>query len=160
MAEHLIARATSRQGKGEVRIDKVSDGDQASGFAWTWTNNDEEGLRGTTYLELNANKEIQYVREIPEPIFKPGDLTIELLKAVTADAEMKEPIPFQPRVPKDASDTVKYLFNEVQGQNVEEAMKLFSENVIYRDFNFENVLRGKVCMCLYRDVIQAMSNIF
>lgn len=144
VAKHLIARAAARKDKGGVRMDKISDGDQACGFAWTWTSNDEEGLRGTTFIELNESKEIQYVREIPEPIYKPGDLTLELLKAVTADAKPKEPSPFETRVPKEANDVVKYLFNEVQGQDSSEAMKLFSDNIIYRDFNYEDVLRGKV----------------
>jgi len=144
VANHLAARATARSDKGSVRIDKVSDGDKACGFAWTWTSGDEEGLRGTTFIELNENKEIQYVREIPEPIYKPGDLTLELLKAVTKDAEPKEPMPFTTRVPKNANDAVKYLFNEVQGQDSDVAMDLFSDNIVYRDFNYEEVLRGKV----------------
>jgi len=140
---HLTTKAAARQNKGSVRVDKISDGDCACGFAWTWTSNDEEGLRGTTFVELNESKEIQYVREIPEPIYKPGDLTLELLKAVTKDAKPKEPSPFVTRTPRDANDVVKYLFNEVQGQDSSVAMELFSDNIIYRDFNYEDVLRGK-----------------
>jgi len=143
VAQHLTTKVAARQNKGSVRLDKISDGDKACGFAWTWTSNEEEGLRGTTFVELNESKEIQYVREIPEPIYKPGDLTIELLKAVTKDAKPTEPSPFVVRVPKDANDLVKYLFNEIQGQDSKEAMILFSDNIVYRDFNYENVLRGK-----------------
>ena len=110
-----------------------------------WTCGDTlEGLRGTTFVELNDSNEIVYVREIPEPIYKPGDATLELLKLVTKGAEPKVfDTPLVPRVPTNASDVVKYLFNEVQGREVEESMKIFSDDIIYRDFNYEDVLRGK-----------------
>jgi len=122
----------------------MSDGTTACGFAWTWTCNDLEGLRGTTFVELNDANEIVYVREIPEPLIKPGDATLELLKAVTAGAEPKVfDDDFVPRVPVNANDVVKYLFQEAQGRDVSLAMELFSENVIYRDFNYEEVLKGK-----------------
>jgi hypothetical protein len=144
---HLKERAAlrnQRDGSG-LRLDRISDGTRACGFAWTWTCSDEEGLRGTTFVELNDNNEIVYVREIPEPIYKPGDATLDLLKAVTADAEPKVfDEPFVSRTPVDANDVVKYLFNEVQGRDVEESMLLFSPNIIYRDFNYEDVLKGKV----------------
>ncbi len=145
--EHLkkrVQQRTQRSSNASVRIDKISDGTKACGFAWTWTCDDLEGLRGTTFVELNDQNEIVYVREIPEPIFKPGDATLELLKAVTAGAEPKvfnEPLTV--RKPKNANDVVKYLFLEVQGREVEESMKLFSEKIVYRDFNYEEVLRGK-----------------
>jgi len=140
---HMIAKVESRKGKGDLRVDKISDGSQACGFAWTWTSAEMEGLRGTCFVELNYNGEIQYVREIPEPIFKPGDLTLELLKAVTKDAQPNELIPFEKRIPSDANDIVKYLFTENAGQDIDDSMKLFSENILYRDFNFENILKGK-----------------
>lgn len=139
----MIAKVESRKGKGDLRVDKISDGSQACGFAWTWTSAEMEGLRGTCFVELNDNGEIQYVREIPEPIFKPGDLTLELLKAVTKDAQPNELIPFEKRIPSDANDIVKYLFTENAGQDIDDSMKLFSENILYRDFNFENILKGK-----------------
>lgn len=144
VAQHMMDKVEQRKGNGDVRIDKISDGKKACGFAWTWTCGDEEGLRGTTFVELNDNGEIQYVREIPEPIFKPGDLTLELLKAVTAGAEQNVLPPYTPRNPKDANDVVKYLFNEVQGRDVQIAMDLFSDQINYRDFNYEEILRGKV----------------
>lgn len=126
------------------RLDRITDGKKACGFAWTWTCGEEEGLRGTTFVELNDNNEIVYIREIPEPIYKPGDAILDLLKAVTAGAEPKVfDEPLVTREPKDANDVVKYLFNEVQGRDVGEAMKLFSSDIVYRDFNYEDVLNGK-----------------
>lgn len=44
-----------------IRIDMISDGDVACGFAWTWITDDAEGLRGTTFVELNDQGKIQYV---------------------------------------------------------------------------------------------------
>jgi hypothetical protein len=54
--DHLMAKRSVK-----VRIDKISDGDVACGFAWTWVTDEQEGLRGTTFLELNDNGEIVYV---------------------------------------------------------------------------------------------------
>ena len=76
----MLAKVNQRKGKGDVRIDRISDGSSACGFSWTWVSTDgnREGLRGTTFVELNEEGSIQYVREIPAPLFKPGDLTEEL----------------------------------------------------------------------------------
>jgi len=141
---YMIEKAASRQGKGTVRMDKISDGDSACGFAWTWTTDSEEGLRGTTFAELDpVTDKISYIREITEPLFKPGDLTVEILKLATANATKKEPEPFVSSTPTDANEVAKYLFNEVQGQDVEEGMRFFSPSILYRDFNFEDILSGK-----------------
>lgn len=141
--EYLKEKVAMRKGKGEVRLDKISDGNKACGYAWTYTCDNLEGLRGTTFVELNENGEIVYVREIPEPIFKPGDLTLDLLKAVTAGAEPKALPDFTPRNPKDANDVVKYLFNEVQGRDVDISLEMFSDDIKYRDFNYDEILNGK-----------------
>eukprot|EP00979_Chaetoceros_neogracilis_P007015 scaffold1459_cov183-Chaetoceros_neogracile.AAC.9 len=139
----LMDKVAMRKNKGDLRLDRISDGTRACGFAWTHTCGEEEGLRGTTFVELNEQGQIQYVREIPEPIFKPGDLTLELLKVVT-EGEEKIVLPdYLPRIPMDANDIVKYLFNEVQGRDVDTRMDFYSEDIIYRDFNYENVLKGK-----------------
>lgn len=140
---HMLAKVAQRQGKGDFRIDKISDGNRACGFAWTWTCGSEEGLRGTTYVELNDNNEIQYVREIPEPLYKPEDLTLELLKTVTEGAEPKPLKEYEPRDPTTASDMVDYLFNTVQGSSVDESMRCFDESIKYRDFNYKELLSGK-----------------
>jgi hypothetical protein len=142
VTNHVLAKVAARQGKGGFRLDRISDGSSACGFAWTWTSGSEEGLRGTTFIELNDNGEIQYVREIPEPIYKPGDATVQLLKAVTQGYEPKPPKEYEQRTPTVANDVVSYLFNDVQGSSVDESMRFFDETIVYRDFNYENVLKG------------------
>jgi len=146
VAENLKSRALARSKNGSAgfRIDKISDGSTACGFAWTWTSNSSlEGLRGTTFVELNSSNQIQFVREIPEPIYKPGDLIIEVLKAATADATPTPPPNYTSKTPKKANEIAKYLFNDVQGADPEEAMRFFDESIVYRDFNYEDVLNGK-----------------
>lgn len=146
VSDHMLSKANQRKGKGDVRIDRISDGNAACGFAWTWVSADgmEEGLRGTTFVQLNDNGEIQYVREIPEPIYKPGDLTIELLKSVTKGAVPKPPPVYESRTPQSASEVAKYLFCEVQGGDIDESLRLFSDKIVYRDFNYDEVLNGKI----------------
>jgi hypothetical protein len=139
----MIKKAADRKGRGSVRLDRISDGNKACGFAWTWTSGKEEGLRGTTFVELNDNGEIQFVCEIPEPLYKPGDLTLTLLKALTEGVQPKPPAQFTQRTPTEANEVAKYLFLEVQGGDVEECMRLFDENIVYRDFNYEEPMKGK-----------------
>ena len=146
--KHLRDRAVQRRGEdgsrdAGFRLDKITDGSRACGFAWTWTSGDLEGLRGTTYIELNDSNQIQYVREIPEPLYKPGDAIVDLLQAVTKDATPKPPPEYTSKTPRTANEIAKYLFNEVQGADVREAMRFFDESIIYRDFNYEELLRGK-----------------
>ena len=38
------------------------------------------GLRGTTFVSIDNNNKIDYVREVVEPLFKPGAAIIPLLK--------------------------------------------------------------------------------
>jgi hypothetical protein len=136
-------KVEARKDKGSLRLDRISDGNRACGFAWTYTTSNEEGLRGTTFCELNEQNEIHYVREIPEPIYKPGDLTVRLLEAVTEGAKPKPPRQFEPKTPTTCSDMVKYLFIEVQGSSIDESMRCFDDKIIYRDFNYENLHVGK-----------------
>lgn len=143
VSDHVLSKAMKMEGEGFVRIDKISDGTFACGYAWTWVNGNEEGLRGTTFVELNEAGEIKYMREIPEPLYKPGDATLELLKAVTKNAVPKPPPAYESKTPQTANEVAKYLFCEVQGGDIDESMRLFSDDIIYRDFNYEEVLSGK-----------------
>jgi hypothetical protein len=144
VTDHMLAKVAQRKGRGDVRIDRISDGTTATGFAWTWTSGNEEGLRGTTFVELNDSGEIRYVREIPEPIYKPGDLTLELLKAVTGGSEPKPKTEYTQRTPTTANEVAKYLFVDVQGGDVDESMRFFDDSIVYRDFNYEETLQGPV----------------
>ena len=143
---YIRDRIAQRKGKGTVRIDRISDGDAACGYAWTWECDDLEGLRGTTFVELNDRGEIVYMQEIPEPIFKPGDATKDLLEAVTKGAEPRPPRPYEKQKPTVANELAKYLFGDLQQAGTDESMdemiEFFDDKVIYRDFNFENVLNG------------------
>jgi hypothetical protein len=147
--EYLVDKIEQRlKAKSPVgfRIDKISDGNRACGFAWTWTCGDLEGLRGTSFVELNENGEIAFVSEIPEPIFKPGDSTKDLLKIVTAGAEPKPIQPYTPKSPSAAHEIAKYLYLDLQNADPvssrDELVKFLDENIIYRDFNYEDVLQG------------------
>ena len=146
---HLKEKGKLRQNRGSVRIDKISDGDLACGFSWTWTSGDHEGLRGTTFVKLNpVTAEIEYIREIPEPIYKPGDLTLQFLQAITKDAIIEKDLvanrSFTARTPTVASDIARYLYEEIQGKSTsDEAIRFFSDDIIYRDFNYEEVMKGK-----------------
>lgn len=146
VTQHLLRKTTSRTRNtpdANLRLDRISDGTTACGFAWTYTIPGFEGLRGTTYVELDPSTQlIAYVREIPEPLFKPGDATKELLKAVTKGAAKKEVV-FEKRDPTKACDVARYLFDEIQGADPDEGMRFFDEGIFYRDFNFEEPLDGK-----------------
>ena len=138
----MLNKVQQRKGRGDVRIDRISDGARACGYAWTWTSGNEEGLRGTTFVELNDAGKIKFVREIPEPVYKLGDLTLALLKAVTKDAQPKPEPVYKQQTPKIASEVAKYLFLDVQGGDIDESMRFFCDSIIYRDFNYDEALYG------------------
>uniref|UniRef100_A0A7S1C0W1 SnoaL-like domain-containing protein n=1 Tax=Corethron hystrix TaxID=216773 RepID=A0A7S1C0W1_9STRA len=138
----LLEKVAARRGKGSLRVDMLTDGARSCGFGWTFVDGDMEGLRGSTFVETDGNGAVAYVREIPEPLFKPGDLTVQLLEAVTKGAERRETPPYRTRTPTGASDIAQYLFREVQGSSVDESVRFFDEEILYRDFNFEEVLEG------------------
>lgn len=144
VAGTVLSRVEQRRDKGTVRIDRISDGTAACGYAWTWVSADktQEGLRGTTFVELDGAGKIQYIREIPEPLYKPGDLTVELLKAVTKNALPKPKPQYQQQTPTAANEIAKYLFLDVQGSEIDESMRFFDEQIVYRDFNYEDPLQG------------------
>ena len=149
--QHLLKkRVTPRQrtkDQSSVRIDCISDGDVACGFGWTWISGMEEGLRGTTFVGLNPTTGlIEYVQEIPEPLFKPGNLTRELLQAITRGAQPKTIQPFEVQTPSAAHQLARYLYVDLQAADdatgLQELLRFLDPNVVYRDFNFEQPLSG------------------
>mmetsp|Transcript_51942 Transcript_51942/g.119485 ORF Transcript_51942/g.119485 Transcript_51942/m.119485 type:complete len:305 (-) Transcript_51942:283-1197(-) len=128
-------------------VDRISDGTRSGGFTWhrEAAGVTGYGLRGTTFLELDEQGQIAYVREGCEPLFKPGELTERLLKAVTQGLQANEQTPvYTPRVPEGARDLVKYLWEEAYpgGAKPTEALGLFAENIRYEDFNYESPFLG------------------
>lgn len=141
LANYLSSSTT----KHRRRVDKVSDGTKACGYTWTWVTDNEEGLRGTTYVRLNPQSGlIQYVCELFEPIVKPADATVELLTAVTKDyvPDDKKLDDLIIRTPTKACDIASYMFEEVQGRNLTEVLRFYTPDIIYQDFNYPESFRG------------------
>ena len=116
----------------------------------TWHREDTQrpgdiGLRGTLFFEVNGQNKISYVCEGCEPIFKPGKAIEALLKAATSQTEINPSKPsFVKRDPIGARDTVEYLWKEAYpgGAPPSEALRLFSEEILYEDFNYECPFMG------------------
>jgi hypothetical protein len=89
-------------------------------------------------VEVDDEGRIVYVREIAEPILKPGGATAELLKAVAKPPATPPGDLVLARTPATASDLVAYLWLEVQGSKDfrREALRFFDEDVVYEDLNF------------------------
>lgn len=158
-----MSKQTAAVGRDEVRdllaskfpegtslaIDRISDGGLSGGFTWYRTVDDEIGLRGTLFAELNDAGELTYVKEGCEPLFKPGEATEKLLKAVTANIEKPERTPtYTPASPRTASDIVKYLWGEAYpgGATPDVALELFADDIVYEDFNYPEPFVGKAAV--------------
>ena len=126
-------------------IERMADGVQSTGFTYR---RDAEGIRGNVYVELKDGR-IAYVREIAEPLFKPGPSTAALLKAVAKPTNEElaafnaRPLPIKKRNPQGAQDVVTYLWKEINGRDPDEIISLYGKDVVYEDLNFENPFVGK-----------------
>lgn len=151
--EALKAREARDARAGATLVtERTAPGRAAAGFTWHRARQGEKGgvaagrgLRGTTFVELDADGRVAFVREAAEPIVKPGGATADLLKAIA-----KPPIaPLgrleSTRVPTSASDLVAYLWKEVQGCEGfrSEALNNFADDIVYEDLNFEVPFVGK-----------------
>ncbi|CAE7245764.1 unnamed protein product [Symbiodinium sp. CCMP2456] len=131
---------------GRIVIDRLSDGTRSCGFTWHLEDDGAVGIRGTTYVELNEDGLVSYLREICEPLFKPGDATVELLKAIGGENTAKFDA-VERRSPSGASDICRYLWSELQGNAApSESLTFFAEEVLYEDFNYEMPMRGKAAV--------------
>ncbi len=130
-------------------VERITDGDTSAGCTWhreDTRNPGAVGLRGTLLVELDDAGAVQYVCDGCEPLFKPGPAIEALLKAATASqASAEQPAPtYAPRVPQGARDAVDYLWTEAYpgGASISEALKLFSDDIRYEDFNYEEPFVG------------------
>jgi hypothetical protein len=149
----LLKQAEKIPKQTKLCIEKHTDGIKSCGFLWYIKdeNINGKGLRGTTFVELNKEGKIIYVREISEPLYKPGSIIAKLLRNVAKQGlELeKENNIFVPKPvyalknPSKANEIVKYLWNDVQGSNKSIALSFFDDNIYYEDFNFNKPFIGK-----------------
>ena len=148
----LQRRSRSFPTNARLVIDKLADGVTSCGFTWYLEQDGVSGigLRGTIYVELNpTNNKIAFVREVCEPLFKPGSALVQLLKAAVSEAVKKDPtlaikpsrtMSLNPK--KGASALVKYLWVDNNGGDKQLTLAKFDKDIIYQDFNFEKPFVG------------------
>ena len=139
---HLAERQRRDEACGSrLVVERACDGRTAAGFTWHRSNDGGDvGLRGTTFVEVDGDGRVVYVREIAEPLFKPGGGTARLLRAVAKPpATPPAPLGDARRAPTSASDLVAYLWLEVQGAADfrAEAARYFDRDIVYQDLNFD-----------------------
>lgn len=129
-----------------MSLDKVSDGAKSAGFTWTRVCNGKLGLRGTTYVKLNDEGRIECVKELAEPIYKPGGRMLKLLKASTKTVPRPETNPtYEEETPTSCTEIVDYIWNRAypnDDADVDEALKLCSQDIVYQDFNYPQPIVG------------------
>jgi hypothetical protein len=136
-----IPRGTS------IILDKVSDGAKSAGFTWTRECNGKSGLRGTTYVLLNDEGKIECVKELAEPLLKPGEMMLKLLQATTKNISRPKKNPtYIEETPTKCSDIVDYIWNRAYPKDapIGEAIKFYSDKIIYQDFNYPEPIVGGV----------------
>lgn len=130
-------------------VERIADGASSGGFCW---HREAEGvagmgLRGITYLELDASGRIARVQEGYEPLFKLDTLLEALLQAANAnkkeDAE-KPAATYARQTPRTAEGIVRYLWEVAYpgGATPSEALDFFAEDIRYEDFNYRQPFVG------------------
>jgi len=146
----LVKYLENKARVGKFVVDEITDGVRACGFTWHLESANsqggvmDKGLRGTTFVSVDEQGRIDYLREIAEPLYKPGDSTVDLLKALGGD-NVQQTVAYTPRRPTGAQPVVEYLWKEVNpgDGDVEEIVSFFADDCIYEDFNYEQPLLGK-----------------
>lgn len=122
-----------------IMLDRVSDGVKSSGFTWTREYEGKLGLRGTTYVRLDDDGKIECVKELAEPLVKPGDMMLKLLQAATKNVERPEKNPtYVEETPTKCTEIVDYIWNRAYPKDapVDESIRFFSPKIVYQDFNY------------------------
>ena len=79
VAEMIAAKPAAAR---PYTIERIANGRRRGGFTYHREDSSgTRGLRGTVFIELNDAGEIQFVREMAEPLFKPGEAMIKFLQA-------------------------------------------------------------------------------
>lgn len=95
-----------------MSVDKVGDGSNSTGFTWTRECSGKLGLRGTTYVRLNDEGKIECVKELAEPLYKPGDMMLKLLQAATKNVPRPEKNPsYVEETPTSCTEIVDCIWN-------------------------------------------------
>ena len=172
VSRKLESRVIKATKKTFLKLEKIAKGAKSSGFTWHLAEKGRngKGLRGTTFVSVNDKNKIDYVREVVEPLYKPGKSISGFLKAVaknglkqeaikkncTIESLIRKPIndfastPF-PSAKSTASDIVKFLWMKVQGSNKQVALRLFDDNILYKDLSFPAPFRGKAEVSAFLD---------
>ena len=128
-------------------VERLAGGASMAGFTFHRSNEaNERGARGTCAVEVNDEGLITKITRATEPILKPAGATARLLKAVAKAPENAAPkTRASDSEPTSASEIVKYLWVDVQGCDdfKEQALKNFSDDIVYEDVNFELPFVGK-----------------
>ncbi|CAE8612844.1 unnamed protein product [Polarella glacialis] len=154
-------------------IDRVSDGLEACGLVWHTEENGEDGVdvveRGLTFVRIDKDRRVCYVREIGEPGDKSGLSTDQFSQLLSSSAD-KTPSPSIPsellqegEVSRTASDIVKYLYGPTGSNKVSTVDKkmgvnvshLFSDDVLYEDLNYEQPFVGRAAVEAFLGRFQA-----
>jgi hypothetical protein len=127
-----LLQAELPRGTTITTLNKVSDGATSAGFTWTRECDGQLGLRGTTYVWLDDEGKIDCIKELAEPLYKPGDMMIKLLQAETkknAPRPEKNPTSYVEENPTSCSKIVDYTWKRgayLKDAPVDEAVKLYS----------------------------------
>ncbi len=151
----------------QLVVEKLADGTASGGFSWRREAEgvDGSGLRGVTYVEMDATGRIAYVQEGYEPIFKPGK-GLELLFKLVGKLAEKNPTPkpkpaFRQATPRDASGIVKYLWTVAYpgGAEPSEALRFFADDIFYEDFNYPKPFVGIDAVAEYIGLLPDFPNV-